>query len=103
MGKEWKDSSLILQIFTSRHGRIPGQVYYRQSMGAGIHKCRKKQPCSDATGINTHINPDLAKAAVQTCPGEGIYSLKYDFEKINDIIEALAQQIKTALKSFGGH
>ena len=51
-------------------------------------------------GINTHINLDLAKAAVQTCPGDAIYDLKYDFEKINDIIEALAQQIQNCLEKI---
>ena len=51
-------------------------------------------------GINTHINLDLAKAAVQTCPGDAIYDLQYDFEKINDIIEALAQQIQSCLEKI---
>jgi hypothetical protein len=51
-------------------------------------------------GINTHINLDLAKAAVQTCPGDAIYGLQHDFEKINDIIEALAQQIQRSLENI---
>lgn len=51
-------------------------------------------------GINTHINLDLAKAAMQTCPGESIYALQKDFEKINDIIEALAQQMQSCLEKI---
>ena len=51
-------------------------------------------------GINTHINLDLAKAAVQTCPGESIYALQKDFEKINNIIEALVQQMQSCLEQI---
>ncbi|MEO5782294.1 MAG: DUF5995 family protein, partial [Ginsengibacter sp.] len=39
-------------------------------------------------GINTHINLDLAIAAAETCPGEKIYDLQNDFEKINVVIAA---------------
>ena len=51
-------------------------------------------------GINTHINLDLAKAAVQTCPGDTIFGLKNDFEKINEIIASLAQQVQTTLEKI---
>ena len=51
-------------------------------------------------GINTHINLDLAKAAVQTSPGESLHDLKNDFEKINDIIATLAQQVQTGLEKI---
>jgi hypothetical protein len=51
-------------------------------------------------GINTHINLDLAKAAVQTCPGDAIYDLQHDFEKINDIIAFLAQEVQTCLEKI---
>lgn len=51
-------------------------------------------------GINTHINLDLAKAAVQTCPGDAIYDLKNDFEKINDIIAELTQEVQTCLEKI---
>lgn len=49
-------------------------------------------------GINTHINLDLAKAAEQTSPGDAIYDLQSDFEKINDIIATLAQEVQTCLE-----
>jgi len=51
-------------------------------------------------GINTHINLDLAKAAVQTSPGESLEALKNDFEKINDIIASLTQQVQTCLEKI---
>lgn len=76
-----------------------------------------KQPCSDAwcfvfdacetknkvvlqhlmLGINTHINLDLAIAAVETSPGDKIHGLKNDFEKINELIAALSQSIQDSL------
>lgn len=77
----------------------------------------EKQPCSNAWQnafdaslnsdlivlqhlllvINTHINLDLCIAAAQCCPGNSIYSLESDFEKINDIIENQSQLIQDTL------
>lgn len=51
-------------------------------------------------GINTHINFDLAKAAEQTSPGDAIYDLQHDFEKINDIIASLVQDVQTCLEKI---
>ena len=51
-------------------------------------------------GINTHINLDLAKAAVQTSPGDAIYSLQKDFEKINDVIASLVQEVQSCLEKI---
>ncbi len=51
-------------------------------------------------GINTHINLDLAKAAEDTCPKEGIYVLQHDFEKINSIIASLVQEVQTRLEQI---
>lgn len=48
-------------------------------------------------GINTHINLDLAIAAAQTCPGNQIYSLQGDFEKINDVIALTSQDVQNTL------
>ena len=48
-------------------------------------------------GINTHINLDLGIAAAETAPGNNIFSLKNDFEKINDIISSLTQKVQEAL------
>ncbi|CAN5713303.1 hypothetical protein BH10BAC3_BH10BAC3_00540 [soil metagenome] len=49
-------------------------------------------------GINTHINLDLAIAAAETAPGESIFSLQTDFEKINNIISALTDEIQYRLE-----
>ncbi|RYF91409.1 MAG: hypothetical protein EOO03_01415 [Chitinophagaceae bacterium] len=49
-------------------------------------------------GINTHINLDLAKAAERTSPGDSIFDLQNDFEKINHIIAALSQDVQTCLE-----
>ncbi|MEO6812747.1 MAG: DUF5995 family protein [Ginsengibacter sp.] len=48
-------------------------------------------------GINTHINLDLCIAAAECCPGNNIYALQPDFEKINDIIEAQSQLVQDTL------
>jgi hypothetical protein len=37
-------------------------------------------------GINTHINLDLGIAAAEACPGNAIYDLESDFQKINTVI-----------------
>ncbi len=44
-------------------------------------------------GINTHINLDLGIAAADACPGDKIYGLQKDFEKINDVISALTDNV----------
>ncbi|MDB5248321.1 MAG: hypothetical protein JWQ40_2715 [Segetibacter sp.] len=48
-------------------------------------------------GINTHINLDLGIAAAQACPGDSIYGLQKDFEKINDVISTLMQGVQDDL------
>ncbi len=48
-------------------------------------------------GINTHINLDLAIAAAEACPGEKIYDLQNDFEKINVVIAAQSQSMQNTL------
>lgn len=77
----------------------------------------KKQPCTqswqftfDSTknpdlivlqclllGINTHINLDLAIAAATIAPGDSIYKLEKDFNRINDIIGSLMDDIQECL------
>jgi len=49
-------------------------------------------------GVNTHINLDLAIAAATTAPGEAIYGLQNDFNKINDIISALTDGMQARLE-----
>ena len=48
-------------------------------------------------GINTHINLDLCIAAARCSPGNSIYSLQTDFEKINEIIETETQRVQDIL------
>lgn len=48
-------------------------------------------------GINTHINLDLAIAAALTAPGTGIERLEKDFNKINDLINSLVDDIQESL------
>jgi len=48
-------------------------------------------------GINTHINLDLSIAAAETCPGEKIYDLQNDFDKINVVIAAQSQTMQNTL------
>ena len=51
-------------------------------------------------GVNTHINLDLAIASAQCCPGNSIYALQPDFQKINDIIETQSQLIQDSLSKI---
>lgn len=51
-------------------------------------------------GINAHINLDLGIAAAQTCPGEGIYALKEDFEKINAVLAGLVDDVEKRLSAI---
>lgn len=51
-------------------------------------------------GINTHINLDLAIAAVESCPGEKIYGLENDFNHINDVIAGLMDEVQADLASI---
>ncbi|MCB0558919.1 MAG: hypothetical protein H6573_31005 [Lewinellaceae bacterium] len=49
-------------------------------------------------GVNAHINLDLAIAAALTAPGDEITGLQNDFEKINDIIAALTDDMQAKLE-----
>ncbi len=48
-------------------------------------------------GINTHINLDLAIAAAETSPGEGIFALRKDYDLINDTIASLVDEVQDKL------
>ena len=48
-------------------------------------------------GINTHINFDLCISTAACCPGDKIYDLESDFNKINDVIAAQAQLVQDTL------
>lgn len=43
-------------------------------------------------GINAHINLDLSIATADTRPGEAIFGLRPDFERVNDIIATVTAQ-----------
>ncbi len=48
-------------------------------------------------GINAHINLDLGIAAARTSPGSNIHDLKTDFDKINNILASLINNVENAL------
>jgi hypothetical protein len=48
-------------------------------------------------GISAHINLDLAVAAAATAPGPALQGLKTDFDRINSILAALVDDVKTEL------
>jgi hypothetical protein len=48
-------------------------------------------------GINTHINLDLAIAAAAIAPGDSIFALEEDFNRINNVIAALVNDIQESL------
>ncbi|HMP94181.1 MAG TPA: DUF5995 family protein [Phnomibacter sp.] len=51
-------------------------------------------------GINTHINLDLAIAAAQTSPGQSIFALQTDFDRINTLITQLTDTIQQRLETI---
>lgn len=51
-------------------------------------------------GINTHINLDLAIAAAKVAPGNKIHDLENDFNRINDLIAGLADDIQACLTTI---
>lgn len=48
-------------------------------------------------GMNAHINLDLGVAAAMTCPGAAIDDLEQDFERINDVLAELIDQMQRAI------
>lgn len=48
-------------------------------------------------GVNTHINLDLAIAAATVSPGNSIDKLQNDFNKINDVIASLIDDVQESL------
>jgi Family of unknown function (DUF5995) len=49
-------------------------------------------------GINTHINLDLGIAAALTSPGQKIFELESDFNRINDVIAELSGSMQQKLE-----
>ncbi len=48
-------------------------------------------------GMNAHINLDLGVAAAATCPGREVVALRDDFERINDVLAELVDQMQRAI------
>jgi hypothetical protein len=48
-------------------------------------------------GMNAHINLDLGIAAAHTSPGKAVHDLKNDFNKINEILAALVDEVEREL------
>jgi hypothetical protein len=48
-------------------------------------------------GVNTHINLDLGVAAAEVAPGEKIWGLQQDFDKINLVIASLTAAVEDSL------
>lgn len=51
-------------------------------------------------GINAHINLDLGIAVVETASGESIYNLKNDFDKINELLANLVEEVEQDLSDI---
>ena len=49
-------------------------------------------------GINTHINLDLAIAAATVSPGNKIHAMANDFNRINDVIASLLDDVQQCLE-----
>ena len=48
-------------------------------------------------GVNAHINLDLGIAAAVVAPGDKIFTLQKDFDKINDVISSLVATVEDSL------
>lgn len=48
-------------------------------------------------GMNAHINLDLGIAAAETAPGAAINGLREDFDRINDILESMTDDVQNRL------
>ena len=48
-------------------------------------------------GISTHINMDLCIATAEGCPGDKIFDLQTDFNKINDLIADQAHLVQNTM------
>lgn len=51
-------------------------------------------------GINTHINLDLSIAAAETAPGQDIFGMRTDYDRINDIIANAANSLQIKLEKI---
>lgn len=51
-------------------------------------------------GINTHINLDLSIAAAETAPGQDIFKMRADYDRINDIIANAANNLQIKLEKI---
>lgn len=51
-------------------------------------------------GMNAHINLDLGIAAAEVMKGENINDLKGDFDKINEILSSLVQDVESDLSEI---
>ncbi|MGH1337977.1 MAG: DUF5995 family protein [Aureispira sp.] len=51
-------------------------------------------------GMNAHINLDLGIAAAEIAPGESIHALKADFDKINEILAELVEEVEEELSEI---
>ncbi len=50
--------------------------------------------------MNAHINLDLGIAAARTSPGDAVYALKNDFNKINEILASLIDGVERELSQI---
>lgn len=51
-------------------------------------------------GINAHINLDLGIAAARVAPGEAIFALETDFDRINDILVEVLHEMQDVLNDL---
>jgi hypothetical protein len=51
-------------------------------------------------GINAHVNLDLGVAAATACPGAALAGLHTDFDRINQILGSLTEDVKRVLAGF---
>lgn len=51
-------------------------------------------------GVNAHINGDLAAAAAEAAPGASIFALRRDYDRINDVLIRVLEDVQSAVDSL---
>lgn len=51
-------------------------------------------------GMNAHINLDLGVAAAEVAPGDGIHTLETDFNRINEVLAGLVDEVQLRLAAI---
>ena len=108
--KEFEDGERIEKLdvlFANRYLEAYHMFYHGQiptnSWQIAFNKTNKYWPIvlqHLLWGMNAHINLDLGIAAAETASGASIKDLKYDFDKINELLAELVGEVEKELSQI---